>query len=193
VPLPVSINLTLTDSFTITAATTITVDSESTEAARIGEMLARTLRPSTGYPVPVSSTTGGANRIALRLAWTVPTLGEEGYRLTISTDSIALVAGQPAGLFRGVQPLRQLLPPGIEAEQSVQRMGTWTVPVGIIIDQPRFAWRGAMLDVARHFFTVHEVKQYIDLLALYKLSLTSSIFTCRTTRAGGSRSTPGPG
>jgi hexosaminidase len=50
-------------------------------------------------------------------------------------------------------------------------MGTWTVPVGIIIDQPRFAWRGAMLDVARHFFTVHEVKQYIDLLALYKLNI----------------------
>jgi hexosaminidase len=79
---------------------------------------------------------------------------------------------RPAGLFRGVQTLRQLLPAGIEAEQSAMRMATaWTVPPGRIVDRPRFAWRGGMLDVARHFFTVKEVKQYVDLLALYKLNV----------------------
>jgi hexosaminidase len=70
-----------------------------------------------------------------------------------------------------VQTLRQLLPVGIEAEQSAMRMATaWTVPAGRVVDRPRFAWRGGMLDVARHFFTVKEVKQYVDLLALYKLN-----------------------
>ena len=68
-----------------------------------------------------------------------------------------------------MQTLRQLLPPRVEA-RTVQP-GPWTVAGGTITDQPRFAWRGAMLDVARHFFTVDEVKRYIDLLALYKVNV----------------------
>ena len=81
-------------------------------------------------------------------------------------------AARPAGLFRGVQTLRQLFPAGIEARQSAIKMASaWSVPPGRIEDRPRYAWRGAMLDVARHFFTVDEVKQYVDLLALYKLNV----------------------
>ena len=82
-----------------------------------------------------------------------------------------LVAGEPAGLFRGVQTLRQLLPAAIESAQSAAGVPkAWTVPAGRIVDRPRFAYRGAMLDVARHFFTVKETQQFIDLLALYKLN-----------------------
>ena len=99
-------------------------------------------------------------------------LGAEGYELLISADSIRLAAAAPAGLFHGVQTLRQLLPHGIEAQLSAQRTATaWTVSPGRITDRPRFAWRGAMLDVARHFFTVDEVQQYIDVMALYKLNM----------------------
>ncbi len=59
----------------------------------------------------------------------------------------------------------------VEAEQgALDTVREWSVPTGTVTDRPRFAWRGAMLDVARHFFTVDEVKQYIDLLALYKLN-----------------------
>src|SRR5690606_39832001 len=77
----------------------------------------------------------------------------------------------PAGLFHAGLTLRQLLPAGIEADQSTVRMAeAWSVPPGRITDRPRFAWRGSMLDVSRHFFTVHEVKQVIDILALYKLN-----------------------
>jgi hexosaminidase len=112
-----------------------------------------------------------AGAVALRLGGAA-SLGPEGYELAITPDSVRLVAGGAAGLFYGVQTLRQLLPAGIEAEQSAIRMASaWTVPTGRIVDRPRFAWRGAMLDVARHFFTVHEVKQYIDVLALYKLNV----------------------
>jgi hexosaminidase len=84
---------------------------------------------------------------------------------------VRIVAGNSAGLFYGTQTLRQLFPAWLEAQQSELRMtSAWTVPAGHITDQPRFAYRAAMLDVARHFFTVDEVQQVIDLLALYKLN-----------------------
>lgn len=91
-----------------------------------------------------------------------PDLGAEGYELSIQPDTVRLRAHRPAGLFYGVQTLRQLL--------AAQPAGTPSLPAVSIRDTPRFAWRGAMLDVARHFFGVEEVKRYIDLLAQYKLN-----------------------
>ncbi len=73
-----------------------------------------------------------------------------------------------AGLFAGVQTLRQLLPATVEAKR--RQSGPWLVPAARIVDQPRFAYRGAMLDVARHFFSVREVKRYIDEIAQYKVN-----------------------
>jgi hexosaminidase len=161
--------------FALTATTTVVVPAEDGDVARIGEMLATLLRPPTGFPISVSASSGTAARgaIVLRLGGS-PDMGDEGYELTIAADSVRLVAARPAGLLRGMQTLRQLLPPRIEAEQSVigaSPRRTWTIPPGRITDRPRFAWRGGMLDVSRHFFTVDEVKQYIDLLALYKLNV----------------------
>jgi hexosaminidase len=89
-------------------------------------------------------------------------LGEEGYELSIQSDGVQLNANRPAGLFYGVQTLRQLLP--------ARPTSTLSLPAVSIRDIPRFAWRGAMLDVARHFFGVDDVKRYIDLLAHYKLN-----------------------
>ncbi|MFN2566941.1 MAG: glycoside hydrolase family 20 zincin-like fold domain-containing protein, partial [Gemmatimonadaceae bacterium] len=173
VPSPASVVPGTGTPFALTATTAIVVPSGSAEAARVGEALATLFRPATGFPLPVSATGDAPARgiIALRLGGP-PDLGDEGYELTIAGDSVRLLAARPAGLFRGMQTLRQLLPAGIEAEQSV--LGApraWTVPPGRITDRPRFAWRGGMLDVSRHFFTVDEVKQYIDLLALYKLNV----------------------
>jgi hexosaminidase len=95
-------------------------------------------------------------------------LGDESYELRIAADGIRIVAQEPAGLFYGVQTLRQLLPWSIEYRAARPR--PIVVPLATIIDRPRFAWRGAMLDVARHFFGVGDVKRYIDLIALYKLN-----------------------
>ena len=173
VPVPVSVLAAAGQSFALGPATSIVVSRGNTEAARVGEALATMLRPATGLPLPVSMADDAVPRgaIALRLGGPA-SLGLEGYELVISTDSIRLTAASPAGLFHGVQTLRQLFPAAIEAEQSTRRMASaWTVPPGRILDQPRFAWRGAMLDVARHFFTVNEVQQYIDILALYKLNM----------------------
>jgi hexosaminidase len=89
-------------------------------------------------------------------------LGEEGYELSITPDSIHLMANHPAGLFYGVQTLRQLF--------STPQNETLSLPAVSIHDSPRFIWRGAMLDVARHFFSVEDVKRYIDLISHYKMN-----------------------
>ncbi|CAN5163855.1 beta-N-acetylhexosaminidase [soil metagenome] len=172
VPAPLSVTGAAGEPFVLTASSTIVVPSGGGEPSRIAEMLGSLLRPSTGYRLPLTVADGAVPRgsIALRLGGSVD-LGAEGYELTIASDSIRIVAAAPAGLFYGMQTLRQLLPTSIEAEYSLGRMPNgWSVPPGTIMDRPRFVWRGAMLDVARHFFTPIEVKQYIDLLALYKLS-----------------------
>ena len=83
----------------------------------------------------------------------------ESYRLAVSSDTIRLSSGSEAGLFRGLQTLRQLL-----------AMPGGRIPALRIEDAPRFSWRGAHLDVARHFFPVAFVKRYIDLLSRYKLN-----------------------
>ena len=172
VPAPASVTPAGGAPFALTESTTIIVSAGDTAAARIGEMLATIFRPSTGFRFPVTASDAPApnGSIVLRLGGAAE-LGGEGYDLAIGADSVRLTAASAAGLFHGIQTLRQLLPAPIEAEQSAHRMASgWTVPAGHIVDRPRFAWRGAMLDVARHFFTVDEVKQYIDLLALYKLN-----------------------
>ncbi|WP_031478544.1 beta-N-acetylhexosaminidase [Streptomyces bicolor] len=149
--------------YRITPDTRIRVD-DSREARRTGEYLATVLRPSTGYRLPV--TAHGAGGIRLRLA--EGPFGAEGYRLDSGRKGVTITAAKPAGLFHGVQTLRQLLPPAVEKD-SVQP-GPWLVAGGTIQDTPRYGWRGAMLDVSRHFFTVDQVKRYIDQLALYKIN-----------------------
>ncbi|QOV46827.1 beta-N-acetylhexosaminidase [Streptomyces chromofuscus] len=149
--------------YRITERTRIRVD-DLAAARHVGGYLADVLRPSTGYRLPVS--TQGDGGIRLRLA--KGPYGAEGYRLDSHRGGVTITAARPAGLFHGVQTLRQLLPASVERD-SVQP-GPWLVAGGTIEDIPRYGWRGAMLDVSRHFFTVGEVKRYIDQLALYKFN-----------------------
>ncbi|MFF1702109.1 beta-N-acetylhexosaminidase [Streptomyces sp. NPDC058252] len=162
VPAPASVHAAGSP-YRITGDTRIRVD-DSPEARRVGAYLADILRPSTGYRLPV--TAHGAGAIQLRLG--AKGLGAEGYRLDSGRDGVTITAGKPAGLFHGVQTLRQLLPAAVEKD-SVQP-GPWLVAGGTIEDTPRYGYRGAMLDVSRHFFTVTQVKRYIDELALYKVN-----------------------
>jgi hexosaminidase len=157
--------------FEILRTTTIIVDTSNAEVRAIGEVLSALIRRPAGFPVAVSpmGSTPIAGAISLRLE-SRPALGEEGYELSVTHDSARVVANRPAGLFHGVQTIRQLLPPEIESDMGVDRVD-WSLPAVTIVDQPRFAYRGAMLDVSRHFFTVDEVEQYLDILALYKLNV----------------------
>jgi hexosaminidase len=156
--------------FSLTAAAGIYVSAGNLELESIGNLLAQSLRPATGFALPVipSDSIPPAGNIYLAIEGGDPVLGEEGYTLAVTPDLVALVAYMPAGLFRGAQTVRQLLAAGIESP-AVQP-GPWVLPAGAIRDLPRFSWRGAMLDVARHFFGVADVKAFIDWMAYYKMN-----------------------
>jgi hexosaminidase len=140
----------------------------SRDAARIGEQLAAQLRRSTGYRLPVvSSWFRGHGGISLLLTKR-DDLGQEGYRLDVTAGDVVIVAAQPEGLFDGVQTLRQLLPAAADA--GTRQPGPWLVPGGHIADHARFSYRGAMLDVSRHFFGVGTVERYIDEISSYKIN-----------------------
>ncbi|MEO5567097.1 MAG: beta-N-acetylhexosaminidase [Gemmatimonadaceae bacterium] len=185
IPAPRQLSELRSEGFTITAATSIVADTVSGEMRRAIASLTSVLRPATGYALPVVN---AGNPVPITLPANLDTLrrnaiviqlqtfiapdprGTEGYTLTVDRDTVLLTASSGAGLFNGVQTIRQLLPFGIESHQSSLKMGVWKIPAVVINDQPTYRWRGAMLDVARHFFTVDEVKQFIDILALYKLN-----------------------
>lgn len=98
------------------------------------------------------------------------TLGTEGYHLNVTPKQVIIRANQPAGLFYGVQSFIQLLPKEIESKEEV-KLAKWIAPCVEVTDYPRLGWRGLMFDVARHFFTKQEVKQYIDAMVRYKYNI----------------------
>jgi hexosaminidase len=102
-------------------------------------------------------------------------VGPEGYALTVSPSGIRIAARTADGAFWAFQTLRQLLPPEFEGGRRQaaggRRRTALIIPAVHIVDAPRFAWRGSMLDVGRHFFTPGFVKRYIDLLALHKMNV----------------------
>ncbi|GAA0439173.1 beta-N-acetylhexosaminidase [Actinoplanes capillaceus] len=149
------------DGFRLTSGTVITA---SGAALPVATQLAEALRPGTGFPLPVVAG-GGARAIALELE---PGHPDEGYRLDIGPAGVALRATGPAGLFAGVQTLRQLLPPEVESTSPQRRR--WTFPGGTIVDRPRYAYRGAMLDLARHFHEPAEIRRYVDQLSRFKIN-----------------------
>ncbi|ACU76928.1 Beta-N-acetylhexosaminidase [Catenulispora acidiphila DSM 44928] len=98
-----------------------------------------------------------------------PELGPEGYTLVIDDDGITFVTGTETGQFYAEQTLKQLLPP--DALRSDAGDKAWPLPYVTITDAPRFRWRGAMLDVARHFLPKRDVLRFLDLMALHKLNV----------------------
>ncbi len=167
VPAPASVRPADGTTFALRETTAI-VTADSPEVRRVGEYLAAALRPATGYGLPVTDAGPTQGAISLQLTDDAA-LGDEGYTLRVTSDDVTLTARRAKGLFRGVQSLRQLLPGAVESTEH--QPGPWRIPGGTITDQPRFGWRGASLDVARHFFGVADVKRYIDALALYKINV----------------------
>jgi hexosaminidase len=169
IPRPVSMTLG-PGVFNLVAGATIYIEPTTPEAMAVGRHLAERLKLATGYDVQVLAATDAPppGSISLTITTADASLGDEGYALTITPDQVSLVAPHPAGLFHAVQTLRQLLPASIEAD-TVQP-GPWPLPAINIRDYPRFEWRGAMLDVARHFFGVEDIQRFIDRMAYYKLN-----------------------
>lgn len=103
-----------------------------------------------------------SSRIELKLSTAV--IGEESYQLQIKPGLIVIVAATPSGIFYGIQTLNQLM--------ALNQIGTHQqqIPALQISDQPAFSWRGSMLDVSRHFFSIDYLKRHIDRLAFYKIN-----------------------
>jgi hexosaminidase len=143
-------------------------------AARLeAETLAAMLRPATGFRLPVAKAPSPlpAGDIVLALRTELEsTPGQEGYTLEADSSRVRITAGSAAGLFYGGQTLRQLLPPAIFAREP-QPGARWELPCCKIEDQPRFAWRGFMLDYSRHFSDVATTKRLLDAMAMHKLNV----------------------
>jgi hexosaminidase len=145
----------------------LVVDSQNAEAAAIARRFADLLAETRGIRLDVRPFGGGEPRdgIVFRLdarAANVPS--GEGYDLAVDSHRVLLIARDPRGLFYGSVTLWQLLTQDIEKTARIE------IPELHIADEPRFAWRGAMLDSARHFQSVAFVKRFIDQLALLKLN-----------------------
>lgn len=166
IPQPVKVT-ERTGHFTIKPTTVIWSDAASASIAR---QFARHVEPASGFTLRLR--TGGeppAGSIAFRRDRSLARLGPEGYTLAVRPGRIVARAPELAGLFYAVQTMRQLLPPEIFRD-APSGPTAWTVPAVDIEDYPRFPWRGAHLDVGRHFMPKEFVKKYIDLIALHKLN-----------------------
>jgi hexosaminidase len=167
IPMPVEIK-TGTGIFTLTNAATISVPAKQPGALQVATYLVNQLKPATGYTLKVNEASADA-AIQLILGEATSDLGNEGYNLEVTQKKITIRANTSAGLFYGAQSLLQLFPKEIESKTPVQAVD-WRVQAVSIMDYPRFAWRGIMLDVSRHFFSKAYVKNYIDQLARYKFN-----------------------
>jgi hexosaminidase len=170
IPLPTSVTLVEGSRFMVDSTTMVAV---APGAGADVERIATYLLQLIGRPVPaalrrlVAADTIPARSIYLRLGDDAA-LGDEGYRLEITPALVTLTANRAAGLFYGVQTIRQLMPVAVEHPGALNRE-LW-IPAGTVTDAPRFAWRGSMLDVARHFLPIEEVRRHVDRMALYKLN-----------------------
>ena len=144
------------------ASSGIKLTGSSERLTGIGEFLAEKLRPATGFDFPVSFDAGD---IELELTGNDES---ESYELTVTADGVKISSTGEAGLFYGVQTLLQILP--AEIYQANLQNQSWMIPQGMIKDSPEFEYRGSMLDVARHFISVADVKFYLDQMAQLKLN-----------------------
>jgi hexosaminidase len=159
-PLPTHVTApTASGSFRLTSASTISAPESLTDVAL---MLQTALRPATRFELPLNA----QGSIVLSIN---ETFADEGYQLDVTGDGVHLSGGSAAGVFRGVQTLLQLLPAGIHRRAHVATEAWDLAPVHVV-DEPRFGWRGVMLDVVRHFLPKHDMLRFIDLMVMHKLN-----------------------
>ncbi len=143
----------------------------SADMKQVVDYLQEKISVSTGKFISAYGNTPAAGMIKLILnSKANPAIGNEGYQLSVTPAVITIRANKMSGLFYGVQTLLQLFPKEIESTELVKDID-WKIPCVEITDYPRVAWRGLMFDVARHFFTKQEVKQYIDGMVRYKYNI----------------------
>ena len=167
IPEPVSLELA-DGAFSINQNTAVEITSASLKP--LAEYLVKKINGPTGYSIKVNQVNAFTNgNIQLNLD-DIPSRNKEGYELSVSPDKVVVSADSAAGIFYGLQTLIQLLPKEIESRVKVENT-VWKIPAVSVRDEPRFGWRGAMLDVSRHFFSKQEVKDFIDNMVKYKFNV----------------------
>jgi hexosaminidase len=159
--------------FTLNKDTVILVEKGSADADNVGKQLAGWLKRSSGLELAVSPTEEAkapSNAILITTKNANAALGNEGYQLESTANGVVITATAGSGLFYGMQTLLQLLPTEVFSPTKVEEAVVWSAPAVRIEDQPRFRWRGLMVDVGRHFFTKDEIKNYIELMSQQKLN-----------------------
>lgn len=159
-PLPNSI-VKNNGAFVLPAKCTVGVNDKSLTPA--AEYLISILSKATGYEFMV---TEGKGDINLSLS---KEKNEGGYTLKSDSREVNINGNSYAGVIYGIETLRQLFPAQIE-QKNVTKGTEWIIPAVEIADAPRYQWRGLMLDVSRHFYNPNEVKELLDLMALYKMN-----------------------
>ncbi len=134
------------------------------EAKTVAEFFAAKMRSATGYNISVSDK--GDITLTLDAALDV---NDEGYTLDVTSEGVTVKAKTPQGLFYGMQSFMQLLPAEIESAEKASGIA-WQAPAVSIKDEPRFGYRGVMLDVCRHFIPVEDIKKQIDVMSLFKIN-----------------------
>jgi hexosaminidase len=168
IPQPVSVKAG-TGEFLFSARTTIVAPAN---LQALAEQLRGYLQPAMGYPLSIVRPTGtpSASAITLSVDHNAMLFGPEGYRLEVTRAGIRIRASSNAGLFYGIQTLRQLLPVDVFRRSRVDGV-RWSVSAATIEDTPRFSWRGVHLDVSRHFMPKEFILKFLDLMALHKLNV----------------------
>ncbi|MEQ6120098.1 beta-N-acetylhexosaminidase [Reichenbachiella sp. MALMAid0571] len=166
--IPMPEKLTKVDGqFKLTASSNIILDGSGEGMTYAANAFQNLITQSTGFNLEVKNGNEPEDGdIFLSLDNSI--IGEEGYKLSVNKDQVIIKAKKPAGLFYGVQTLRQLMPAEIESKSKLDQ--PWKIAAVEIEDNPRFKYRGMHLDVARHFFPVDFVKEYIDLIAMHKMN-----------------------
>lgn len=152
--------------FKLTDGIRIAVNSLNDAIIAEAHKFAETLKRTTNLNVTICNDKKA--EIALSIDASCP---EEGYKLQISKNSVKVKASTPTGFFYAFQSIKKMLPANVMAGVKDATVTEYTLPVVNINDEPRFDYRGFMLDVSRHFFTIEEVKRMIDIMATYKMNV----------------------
>jgi hexosaminidase len=169
IPKPLTLELSQ-GSFRVTSGTRLVFQRSNPQIQFVAGYLQDAVKAATGNSLQLVDQSAAPKRNDILLTL-VPNqeLGQEGYVLRSTPESVSIEASGSAGLFYGAQTLLQLLPPEVYGHRVAKGVA-WTLPCVVIKDQPRYGWRGMMLDVSRHFFDKAFVKKFIDLLAMHKLN-----------------------
>ncbi|MBN1375149.1 MAG: family 20 glycosylhydrolase, partial [Dehalococcoidia bacterium] len=167
IPMPDYVQVSAGGSFTFGTETKISISDASLED--VASYLQNCLQPAFDYKLEIAGSQSSHDVVQLRLDDTLSALGDEGYSLEVTNEKVLISAFKPAGVFYGIQTLRQLLDVDVFGNQKVEDK-KWAIEAVKIIDKPRFSWRGMHLDVSRHFMPVDFIKKYIDLIAMHKMN-----------------------